>query len=194
MAHAFGPMPVQAPAPMAASRMSAAPPSAKPSPQGGRGGAPVGAPGASFKMRETEARKESARAQDAAPPAEPKRKKSLVESVRDFLFSDHDEAAEAVPARTVTGRVLRRDGRTLIVELTAPDEGLAWDPDGVAELLLRDGRVERVMIEVSRSTHAGSFGAGVVLRLVLTLADEAPRDAGSVRLSRPDGSVLIITL
>jgi Ca-activated chloride channel family protein len=193
MAHAFGPMPVQAPAPMAASRMSAAPPSAKPSPQGGRGGAPVGAPGASFKMRETEARKESARAQDAAPPAEPKRKKSLVESVRDFLFSDHDdaavladEAAEAVPARTVTGRVLRRDGRTLIVELTAPDEGLAWDPDGVAELLLRDGRVERVMIEVSRSTHAGSFGAGVVLRLVLTLADEAPRDAGSCSSSPCD--------
>jgi Ca-activated chloride channel family protein len=201
MAHAFGPMPVQAPAPMAASRMSAAPPSAKPSPQGGRGGAPVGAPGASFKMRETEARKESARAQDAAPPAEPKRKKSLVESVRDFLFSDHDdaavladEAAESSLSRTLSGRVLRRDGRVLIVEITVPEGGLAWDPDGVAELLLRDGRVERVMIEVSRSTHAGSYGAGLVLRLVLTLADESPRDLASVRLSRPDGSVLIITL
>ena len=201
VAHAFGPMPIQAPAPVAASRMSAAPPSPKPSPQGGRGGAPMGAPGASFKMRETEARKESVRAQDAAPAAEAKRKKSIVESVRDFLFSDHDdaavladEAAESSPSRPLSGRVLRRDGRVLIVELTVPEGGLAWDPDGVAALVRRDGRDEAVTVDLTLSTLAGSFGAGLVLRLVLSLPDEAPRDLGSVRLSRPDGSVLIITL
>jgi hypothetical protein len=201
VAHSFGPMPIQAPAPTTARRLSAAPPSPKPSPQGGRGGAPMGAPGASFKMGESEARKESVRAQDAAPPAEAKRKKSLLQSVRDYFLSDQDDAAgfadeatEASLARTVSGRVLRRDGRVLTVELTVPEGGLAWDPDGVAALVLRDGRDEAVTVDLTLSTRAGSMGAGLVLRLVLALPDEAPRDLLSVRLSRPDGSVLIITL
>ncbi len=156
-------------------------------------------------MREAEARRESAPAKDAAPPAEAKRKKSLVQSVRDYFFSDQDDAtvvadeAEApapppAPPRTVSGRVLRRDGRALTLELTVPEGGLAWTLDGVVEIIHRDGRVETVTVEVTRSTHAGAVGAGLLLRLVLTLADEAPRDLFSVRLSRPDGSVLIITL
>lgn len=195
VARSFGAMPVQAPAPSSIPFLSAAPPP-PPAPQGGRGGAP----GGMFKMREAEERKESVRAQDAAARAEPKRKKSMIESVRDYFFSDQDDAEASVaeepaaPPRTASGRVLRRDGRALLVELTAPEGGLAWALDGVVEIVHRDGRAETVTVDVTRSTHAGPVAAGLVLRLALTLPDEAPRDLRSVRLSRPDGSVLIITL
>jgi Ca-activated chloride channel family protein len=73
----------------------------------------------------------------------------------------------------VQGRVVLASGRELVIEVTLVD-GLEFDPAGLPVAMVatvHGGEIEAVL-DVARSTRAGSFAAGQVLRLTFTLAAE----------------------
>jgi Ca-activated chloride channel family protein len=86
-----------------------------------------------------------------------------------------DEAqtpAEPVAARDIVARFATRSALGLTLELVVPEPGLELALEGArATVRLADGREIDAVVDVDRSTHAGSYAGGVVLRIVLALVD-----------------------
>jgi Ca-activated chloride channel family protein len=79
------------------------------------------------------------------------------------------------PERRLTGRVLRRLGRELTVEIEVGDS-IEWRPLG-AHLLWSDGPAVGAAIVLERTTRPGSIGRGRAIRLSLLLERDGPARA-----------------
>ncbi|MFO0628544.1 MAG: VIT domain-containing protein [Polyangiales bacterium] len=134
------------------------------------------------------------------PAEEAKRKKSVAASVRDFFLGEkeaartEDDEGAAIRPVYAHGRVTHRDGRVIVVEFTVAVGGLAWDPAETATLHLDDGRVVSVAVDRARTTRAGALAEGLVVRVTLTLPDDAPPAPRALHLFANDGTVRIIAL
>ncbi|MFZ5442836.1 MAG: VIT domain-containing protein [Myxococcota bacterium] len=130
----------------------------------------------------------AAPAQKAAP--EPKRREGLMDFARRLLTGKSEErpaAAEVqkradapAPTRRLHGKV-RRQGKRLIIEIdvTAP---LQWSPANEARLELSDGTIVKAPVELALTTADGMIALGLVVTLVLELAESVGEPA-TVHLS-----------
>jgi Ca-activated chloride channel family protein len=79
----------------------------------------------------------------------------------------------ALPApRRLRATLRLRNGRELVLEIVVADALLDWAAPGTAQVRLDDGRLVEARLDGVRSTRAGRYAVGQVLRVVLTLADE----------------------
>ena len=78
----------------------------------------------------------------------------------------------ARPAVRLSGRIVLRRGRELIVEITL-DQLLEWAPPGV-QVVWDDGTRRLATIDAAGTTRPGVFHPGQVIRLALRLATDGP--------------------
>ncbi len=76
------------------------------------------------------------------------------------------------PAVGLSGRIVLRRGRDLIVEITL-DQRLEWVPSG-AQVVWDDGTRRLATIDAAGTTRHGAFHPGQVIRLALRLAKDGP--------------------
>jgi len=76
------------------------------------------------------------------------------------------------PAVGLSGRIVLRRGRDLIVEITL-DQLLEWVPSG-AQVVWGDGTRRLATIDAAGTTRHGAFHPGQVIRLALRLAKDGP--------------------
>lgn len=115
-------------------------------------------------------------------------------------FEADDEAREegeavaheaAAPVTTLRGRVTRRSGREVVVEIEVTG-ALAWDPPADADVELDDGRFVDAEVDLGRSAGASSLAGGLVIRLVFRLPDGAgAAGVRGVTLRAPGGELRI---
>jgi len=129
-----------------------------------------------------------------APKAKKAQRRSLAEGIRDFFGvggrppeppQDSEESAEKTlaetrrPLRTLTGRIVRRNERQLVVEVDVSGPPLAWERPAKVEILGDDG--SRHEVPVKQGTRSGEVAPGSTLRLVLDVDGVGP--GASVRLA-----------
>jgi len=78
----------------------------------------------------------------------------------------------ARPAVRLSGRIVLRRGRELIVEITL-DQPLEWALPG-AQMVWDDGTRRLATIDAAGTTRRGVFHPGQVIRLALHLAKDGP--------------------
>lgn len=92
-----------------------------------------------------------------------------------FGFDESERDTEAPraaqgAAREIVARIATRSDLGLTLELVVPEPGLEFELEGArATVRLADGRVVDAHVFADRSTHAGSYAGGVVLRIALEL-------------------------
>jgi hypothetical protein len=144
-----------------------------------------------------------------APPSPLRRKAAKEEMQRpqeaesaDFGYSDElsasllDEdapaAGEAAPAptqaREITARIVVLEETSLTLELVVPEPGLELDLEGAtATVRLSDGTEVEALIVIERSTHPGSYAAGIVLRIMLVMPQGRGTDVGEATVFLGNG-------
>jgi hypothetical protein len=96
--------------------------------------------------------------------------------------AEESEVAPVEPVRRLSGRVVRRDGNLLVVEVEVDATDLAWAPPGMAEVTWDDGTARQAAVDAGRSTRAGVVAAGRVLRIALDLAGGPPSSPAKIAL------------
>jgi len=103
--------------------------------------------------------------QPPVPPGAPQPKESLWSRLLGRGKADRDAAGGGGGAPVTATIRLRRDGEW-VVELAGL---LRWDLPRDVVVVDADGREQRVRLDVARTTAAGAFAVGAVVRLVLLL-------------------------
>jgi Ca-activated chloride channel family protein len=103
------------------------------------------------------------------------------------------EEPAAIAPPVLLGRLVRRHGRELVVEVGPLPGDLQWEP-GDIEVAWGDGRPVPARLDVRRSTRGGRYKAGQILRLVLALDAEAPAGEPASLSLTSAGAVIEIAL
>jgi hypothetical protein len=99
----------------------------------------------------------------------------------------------AGPPSHVAGRVVRREGRELVIEI-ALDRPVVWEPRG-AVVVWGDGTQRAATIDARLTTRSGRFAAGLLIRLDLRLdGDGPPREPTEVLVMSGESVWLVVTL
>jgi hypothetical protein len=99
-------------------------------------------------------------------------------------------AEEAVPPVELSGRIVLRRGRELVIEVDL-DRPLNWHPSR-ARVAWDDGTEIRAIVDKAGTTRAGTLDAGQVIRLVLRLAkDGLAAPPARVLLNSGDTSIVV---
>lgn len=121
--------------------------------------------------------------------AEAPREEEKERAVTMDWLGEADDAApapEARPRSGLRGKITVRKGRQLVVELTLEDE-LAWDPAGVATVVLADGSQLGARVVLERTTRVGTLAAGMTLRITFELFADLPAGAAPERITIHNG-------
>jgi hypothetical protein len=121
---------------------------------------------------EGEARDDEAPGELPAPPRRARAEKAEKAKEAEERAKPAAPTPKPAPRRRLRATLRLRQGRELVLELVVADAALAWAAPGAAQVRLDDGRLVAARLDVVRSTRAGSYAVGQVLRVVLTLADE----------------------
>lgn len=111
----------------------------------------------------------------------------LSRSIADLLA---ELPAEAGPG--LTGRMLRRRNRELVIEIVL-DRPSDWNPTG-AEVVWPEGTRLAATIDVRRTTRSGRIAAGLLVRLALRLDGDGPPGAPVVVVVTSGSAPLTVTL
>lgn len=99
----------------------------------------------------------------AAAPPPPQRAK------RRDVAGEAAERTRPRQPRRLRGRLLVRSGRELVLEIAVDGNGLHWAPPAEATVQTADGASHIAAVDPARSTRGISAGAGMQLRVTLTL-------------------------
>lgn len=179
-----------------------APPPPAQAPSGGAAGRRQEAEGAEEEKLAAPAPKSPARPVTVATPAAPAKPKPLLERALDKMKeivsseksakrakaavadakreaeadSADDESLAASARRILRGRVVELGDGSARIEFTVDALGLTLDFDDLEVWLVRkDGSEERLVVAIDASSYAGSYAAGVSVRVAVTLPPGAER-------------------
>lgn len=195
----YPPPPPAAPFPQGAPPKRAAP--SAPQRASSKGSADEGAPPPAEEKRETKKEapgllERARRAVFGAPREEAREREEASEREADHRASTPATTqVQGGRAQTLQGRVKQLAGGALTVEITLSEE-LEFVVHGTCFLVLADGARVAVLLDRARSTAEGTYGAGMVLRLLGTLegaraATVTQAEARCLELQGPFGALVI---
>lgn len=116
------------------------------------------------------------RSSEMAPMTIGRSRRSLVEIVRSFLHRG-EKGLPVSTERTVLGRVVRREGELLVVELEVPEGGLEFDEGAIPIVTVwRDAGRRQAVLVPEKSTKPGRHAAGLTVRIALKILDAVGDD------------------
>ena len=138
--------------------------------------------GAGSRGKSHEADAPESRSEPPTPPAPPS------QPAREQLREGQKMKDEGY-LRTFAGRVVRRRGGSVLVEITI-DQALAWTLPARVTVELADGQRIEVEIDAKASTRSGELTAGVVVRLALSLP--AAHATDELTWLQIDGGIVVL--
>jgi Ca-activated chloride channel family protein len=105
------------------------------------------------------------------PPPPPEVEEKLK---RTLVAEEPKPPLPGAPVRQLHFKLRLLKGAEAVLEVTVEDRDAVWTAPGTATVQLDDGTKVEAALDVTRSTRAGTYAPGQVLRIVITLA-EAPK-------------------
>ncbi|MBL9026472.1 MAG: VWA domain-containing protein [Myxococcales bacterium] len=101
-------------------------------------------------------------------------------------------APAAAPMPGLEGRIVKVEGDLVLVEVVVPESGLVVGFDTMPAFAeLTDGSRITATVDESRSTHEGSYGPGLVVRIALRLGAPPRAPLYGVQITMLSSSVLV---